>query len=286
MIRSMTGFVSQSVEFEEGVLTWDVRSVNHRFLDLSLRLPEMLRSMESQYREQVKAHLKRGKVDIALKWQSNSERNSMEINELALKSLAQQCQQVAGVLKSTSVNALDALRWPGVLEKAGGDIELVQQTSMQLLGQSLETLVEQRGREGATVKAFILNTVDQIRVQRQSVIDRMPVFLDAQRAQLMQRLESLSVNLDPNRLEQEVVLLVQKSDVAEEIQRLGVHLDETVSVVTGGGVVGRRLDFLMQELNREVNTTASKSADTDVTKAAIEMKVLVEQIREQVQNIE
>ncbi len=286
-MRSMTAFVSQSVEHANGTLTCELRSVNQRFLDLTLRLPESLRGAEQQYREKVKSQLKRGKVELSLRWKLATESATSDVlSEPDLERLSQYCEQVQSVFSSATINVLEILKWPGVLQKEAVEADDLVEASLALLDQALETLVAEREREGATIKQFMLEACAGIQQHQQAIVARMPVFLQTQREHLLARVEQMQVDLEPNRLEQEMLLLMQKQDTAEEMQRLSTHVEETIEVIERGGVVGRRLDFLMQELNREVNTTASKSIDVVVTKHAVELKVLIEQIREQVQNVE
>ena len=286
MTSSMTGFVSQQVAFQGGVLICEIRSVNHRFLDLHFRLPESLRSLEVQFRDKIKATLKRGKVDLSLKWQASEENDALVINQKVLNSLLLCCKQVADMMPDVTTSALDVLRWPGMMDRKRVEGDDLNAAALQLVDSALEQMAAQRKREGATIQAFMQGAIRQVRQYREKVKQQMPVFLRLQREQFLQKLNQLSVELDYSRIEQEIVLLVQKSDVAEELQRLDAHLNETESVLMSQQVMGRRLDFMMQELNREVNTIASKSSDVVVTQAAVEMKVQIEQMREQVQNIE
>lgn len=287
MINSMTAFASLVIKTPTGTMTCDMRTVNHRFLDVTLRLPEMLRSFEAQYRDLVKTNLKRGKVDVSFKWQAAEETSAaMHLNSDTLHKLSSHCGAVLSVFPTAQVNALEVLRWPNVMQAEELPAEDLEKISLTLLSDTLTQLKAQRAREGETIALCILEIAAKMSEYRQIILERLPIFLEQQRQNLIERLNELALTLDENRLEQEMLLLLNKIDTAEEMQRLGVHIEETVAIIKRGGVVGRRLDFLMQELNREVNTTASKSIDTTVTKAAVELKVLIEQIREQVQNIE
>jgi len=287
MMRSMTGFVSQSREFSWGMLTWELRTVNQRFLDVSLRLPESARAWEMSLRKQIQSNIKRGKVEATLKLQFG--RDSFDgpvLNQEALHALSGNIDLVQKYFPSASINALEVLHWQGVMQKQDIEKSELEKSCHMLLQDCLSALVAQRATEGDIIRRFILDTLVQIESQQKIILEQIPVCVERNREQLSERAAALQIELDANRLEQEIALLVQKQDVSEEMLRLKAHIDQTIEVSEKGGVIGRRLDFLMQELNREANTTASKSVDTLITKAAMEMKVLIEQIREQVQNIE
>jgi uncharacterized protein (TIGR00255 family) len=287
MIRSMTGFVSRSLSLPAGEVSIELRTINHRYLDINLRLPEVLRAQEMVTRELIQARLKRGRVDLTIRCnQSEHVADEILINEDVLAALASNKKRVATHFPDSSVNFFDILRWPKVMQKPDANIDQLVEPIQAALPEVLTELITQREREGAKVKTFILDSLSSMREYHLSMQQCWPTVRANSRTRLSSRLEELQASVDPNRFEQEVVFLLQKQDIAEELQRLLVHIEETEKVVTTGGVVGRRLDFLMQELNREANTIASKSVDSDLTKAALEVKVLIEQIREQVQNIE
>jgi uncharacterized protein (TIGR00255 family) len=287
MIRSMTGFVAHTVALTSGELTIEVRTINHRYLDINFRLPEMLRASEMALREVVQQHLKRGRVDVTVRFCAlEATQDNMLIDESVLSGLAKNKAIVDNYFAGSQVSFIELMRWPNLIKKQELDTKKVASDSLTALADSLSELIQQREREGATVQTFILESLEAMRQYHAMMQQRWPLICSNSRDKLLSRVAELEASVDPGRFEQEVAFLVQKQDVAEELQRLLVHIDETHRVVTQGGVVGRRLDFLMQELNREANTIASKSADSELTKVALEVKVLIEQIREQVQNIE
>ena len=288
MIRSMTAFARQQGHGEYGELTWEVRSVNHRYLETTVRLPEELRAIEPAVRERVTACLGRGKVECNLRLKAAAAGGAeMRINEQVVDQLLAAADKMAHRLHSSHhPSIMDVLRWPGVMEAAEQDFTPVQEQALALLEQALGVLVESRQREGARLAELIAQRVSGMREQVEAARVRMPVVIDGVRERLRARLAEVAENLDQERLEQEMALLAQRLDVDEEMDRLRTHLDEVSRVLEQDEPVGRRLDFLMQELNREANTLGSKSADSDTTAVSVEMKVLIEQMREQVQNIE
>ena len=288
MIRSMTAFARQEFNAPFGDLVWELRSVNHRYLEAFVRLPEDLRGLEQKVREAIAARLKRGKVEAVLRFRASP------LSDAPLKLNLTLVDQLAKALRDISIHAHDAkspttmdiLRWPGVVEPQEQDADAIQAAALTLLDEGLEQMIETRRREGERLSGFI---GDRLVLCRESVVkarERMPTVLQAIRERLETRLGELKQEMSPERLEQELVILAQRLDVDEEMDRLTAHLDEMDRVLTRKEPVGRRLDFLTQEMNREANTLASKSADTAMTAAAVELKVLIEQIREQVQNIE
>jgi uncharacterized protein (TIGR00255 family) len=288
MIRSMTAFARQEFNAPFGDLVWELRSVNHRYLEAFVRLPEDLRGLEQKVREAIAARLKRGKVEAVLRFRASP------LSGAPLKLNLTLVDQLAKALRDISIHAHDAkspttmdiLRWPGVVEPQEQDADAIQAAVLTLLDEGLEQMIETRRREGERLSGFI---GDRLVLCRESVVkarERMPTVLQAIRERLETRLGELKQEMSPERLEQELVILAQRLDVDEEMDRLTAHLDEMDRVLTRKEPVGRRLDFLTQEMNREANTLASKSADTEMTAAAVELKVLIEQIREQVQNIE
>mgnify|MGYP001827472092 FL=1 len=288
MIRSMTAFARQQGHGEYGELTWEVRSVNHRFLETTVRLPEELRAIEPVVRERVTARLGRGKVECNLRLKTAGAVGAeMRINERLVDQLLAAADKMAHRLHSShQLSIMDVLRWPGVMEPGEQDFTPVQEAALAMLEQTLDVLVESRQREGTRLAELIGQRVEGMREQVEAARTRMPVVIDAVRERLRTRLAEVAENLDQERLEQEMALLAQRLDVDEEMDRLRTHLDEVSRVLEQDEPVGRRLDFLMQELNREANTLGSKSADSDTTAVSVEMKVLIEQMREQVQNIE
>ena len=288
MIRSMTAFARQQSHDSHGELTWEVRSVNHRFLEAMVRLPEELRAIEPAVRERVTARLGRGKLECNLRFRpAPAGSTGLEVNEALVEQILGAAEKMAHRLHSSHhPSIMDILRWPGVLESAEQDFTPVQEAALGVFEQTLDALVEAREREGARLGELIAQRVDAMRTQVERARERMPVVLEAVRERLRTRLAEVVENLDPERLEQEMALLAQRLDVDEEMDRLRTHLDEVERILRQDEPVGRRLDFLMQELNREANTLGSKSADSETTAVSVEMKVLIEQMREQVQNIE
>jgi len=288
MIRSMTAFSRQQGTTENGLLVWELRSVNHRFSEVSLRLPEDLRFLEGKIREQIGKRVKRGKIDANLRFQSAVvDEQPLEIDTELTKKLANATREVDQLLYNAApINALDVLKWPGVLKAREPDTDQLGADTLALLDTALTELLETRAREGEKLKAVIVSRCDAIEVQVARVAERLPEILQTMRQRLEGRLQEIKGELDPARVEQEIVLLANKADVDEELDRLNTHISEVRRVLEQDEPVGRRLDFLMQELNREANTLGSKSVHTDTTGASVELKVLIEQMREQIQNIE
>ena len=288
MISSMTAFSRKESRSDQGELVCEIRSVNHRYLELFLRLPEELKALEPKIRERVNQRLGRGKLDLALRFTpSKDAAGGMVINERLAQQVIDAAGQIGMLLhQSVPPRTMDVMRWPGVLETEEQDLAPVQKLSMELLDEALDGLVNARQREGERLAELILQRVEAMREQVIQVQGLMPEVLESVRERLRNRLAEVQEELDEGRLEQEMALLAQRLDVDEEMDRLNTHLDEVENVLKRKEPVGRRLDFLMQELNREANTLASKSANVDVTRIGVELKVLIEQIREQVQNIE
>lgn len=289
MPRSMTGFARREAKLPWGTAVWEIRSVNHRYLEPSFRLPEDFREIEPNLREAMRKNLQRGKVEasLSIQWEMGGEAE-MGVNMDKVSQLARAAQQINGLIGNGAapVSALDILRWPGVIQKQELDREALQADVLKLFDLALEGLIEHRSREGAELEQLILQRLDGVSAQVVKVRARMPEILAAQRDKLQTKLANLQIELDPERLEQEIVLLAQKADVDEELDRLDTHVIEVKRSLKQTDSLGRRLDFLMQELNREANTLSSKSIVSDTTQAAVELKVLIEQMREQVQNIE
>jgi uncharacterized protein (TIGR00255 family) len=288
MIRSMTAFARQTRDSDGTLLTWEIKSVNHRFSEVSLRLPEDFRILEPKIREQVGKQVKRGKVDAILRYQAPElQASGVAVDQELIKLLTTAGQEVKTLLPDTApINVMDILRWPGVLKSPEQDFEALGQTALDLLQTALAELIETREREGRQIKQHLLDCCAGIEEQVKRVQARLPEAMQAMRDRITERLAELTADLDDARVEQEMVILLNKADVAEEMQRLATHVQEVRRVLDEDKPVGRRLDFLMQELNREANTLGSKSVDADTTQASVEMKVLIEQMREQVQNIE
>jgi uncharacterized protein (TIGR00255 family) len=288
MTKSMTAFARETAATDQGELTWEVRSVNHRFLEPFVRLPEELRSLEPAVRERLAARLGRGKVDCSLRYApSLGAVGQLRLNRRYLEQLLVVGSEVATLMGgSTEPSAFELLRWPGVLQEEEKDLTAIQEQAMGLLDAALDSLIATRVREGARLAHAIRERCEGLSEKIAAVRKRMPNVLAEVRQRLTARLAEVAAELDPNRVEQELVLLAQRLDVDEEMDRLGSHLQEVQEVLKSQDPVGRRLDFLMQELNREANTLGSKSSDVEVTRLAVDMKVLIEQVREQVQNIE
>lgn len=288
MIRSMTAFARTDSQQEWGTLTWEVRSVNHRYLEPHFKLPESLREIEPALRELQRKYLGRGKVESALKYQPRESGSAgFALNDQLVVELNQLANQVNRVLDNPAhVSALEIMKWPGVLESVEQDLAPVRQAAIEGYENALIRIIETREKEGAQLAPMISTRLDRIEAIVAEVKDVLPAILNKQRDNLINKLSELKGELDSDRVEQEMVILAQKSDVAEELDRLQAHVNEVRDVLKKKEPIGRQLDFLMQELNREANTLSSKSIVTDTTRAAVELKVLIEQMREQVQNIE
>ena len=288
MTLSMTAFSRQQQEQEWGSLTWEIRSVNHRYLETSVRLPESFRGLENGVREAVRKRLTRGKVECALRFQPEAKVSSdLHLNTKLIQQLVQANNEIEKITgTSISLNNMEVLRWPGVIEEQDFDKISIQKQALSLFSAALDDLVATREREGAELQGFIKQRIDSVREIVISIRNKMPEILAKQKQNILDRLADLQAELEPTRLEQEVSLLTQKADVEEELDRLDSHLNEVERVLGTKGQKGRRLDFLMQELNREANTLSSKSIVVETTLNAVELKVLIEQMREQIQNVE
>ena len=288
MIKSMTAFarVQQSEKF--GTLTWEVRSVNSRYLDINCRLPEDFRAQEGRVRECINKRLQRGKVECGLRFMPEQVTESgLEVNDALVKSLISACQKINARLHQPSeINPVDILNWPGVVAEPEQDYKSIYEASEKLLTLALDELIENRLREGERMQKLIQDRCASMQQIVDKVRQQLPDIQQRYREKLTARLEELKTGVDRDRLEQERVFLAQKMDVDEELDRLDAHLKEINEALDRDEAVGRRLDFLMQELNREANTLGSKSADISTTQASVELKVLIEQMREQIQNIE
>lgn len=288
MPRSMTGFARREQKHPWGTLTWEIRSVNHRYLEPSFRLPEALREIEPKLRDSVRKKLQRGKLEASLHLQLEEGGSQvLGLNLERVRQLAQAGRQIGAELdQAAPISPLDVLKWPGVIQQQELDRELLQTIAVDLFDSALEQLIEHRSREGVELEQFILQRLDAISTQVVQLRQRLPEILVNQREKLQTKIAALQVELEPDRLEQEIVLMAQKADVEEELDRLDTHVIEVKRSLKQTNSLGRRLDFLMQELNREANTLSSKAIVADTTLAAVELKVLIEQMREQIQNIE
>ena len=288
MLKSMTAFARVEENHAVGNFVWELRSINHRYLELNFRLPEELRAVEFELRKIIQSRISRGKIDCTCRLRPtvDSEIN-LVINEKLLYSLVQQASTLQQqVPEAGSLNPLELLSWPGVTEQSQIDQAELNKLAIQLFENSLTALIENRELEGERMQELIMQRSKQLNELVHTVRQRRPEVLAAIRAKTISRIEDLKIEPDQNRLEQELVFITQKLDVEEELDRLESHLQDLGAVVKSKQAVGRRLDFLMQELNREANTLSSKSADIVTTQAAVDMKVYIEQMREQVQNIE
>ena len=288
MLRSMTGFAASDARGEWGVIGWELRAVNHRYLDVTLRLPEDFRAQEPAFRAQLAAVLSRGKVEASLRHRPDpTAAGGFMLDERLIDQLLEAARRVAGKLPETAPPcSLDVLRWPGVVKEAERDLGPLHAAASQALERALQDLQAAREREGERLREMLTTRIAAIGEQVADVRARLPAVRSAIREKLEQRLGQLVADVDPQRLEQELVMLAQKLDVDEELDRLDSHLVEFGAALGKDEPIGRRLDFLLQEFNREANTLGSKSQDAQTTKAAVELKVLIEQLREQVQNVE
>lgn len=287
MIYSMTAFARQEIKGEWGSAVWEIRSVNQRYLETYFRLPEQFRSIEAVLRERFRKQLNRGKVECNLRFNANpAAKSNLSMN----KAMAQQLIDHAGWINEQTLNSqlnpVEIMRWPGVMEAEEADMDNIQAEILAGFDQALGDFIEARASEGNTLKALIEQRLDAIVIQAEQVKTQMPAIVEWQRNRIVEKFNDAGIDPDSQRLEQELVLLAQKMDVEEELDRLHSHVKETRSILKKGGAQGRRLDFMMQEFNREANTLGSKSINADITNSAVELKVLIEQMREQIQNIE
>ena len=287
MIHSMTAFARAEQAGTNGTLSWELRSVNHRYLEPHLRLPEAFRDLEGAVREALRSGLSRGKVECTLRFTEDSTGKALQVDLSRAAQLVAAAQSVADLIQQPApLNPLEVLGWPGVLVADAADPQALNKAALSLFTQALDELKIGRAREGAELAKLLNERLDAIATEVVALRELVPQMLAGQRQKILDRCAEMQAELDPQRLEQELVMLAQKSDVAEELDRLVTHVGEVRRVLKSGGAAGRRLDFLMQELNREANTLGSKAFDTRSTQAAVNLKVLIEQMREQVQNIE
>ncbi|WP_460227334.1 YicC/YloC family endoribonuclease [Aurantivibrio infirmus] len=284
----MTGFARQEATETWGTISWELRSVNHRYLEPHFKLPELLRPLETELRNALRKKIQRGKIEIVANINLDAdEKISTNIDENLVEQLSICIKQINSKLYDAApVSAVDILRWPGVLSGQKVDSAQLQQVALPLFEEALNQLIEHRAREGKELSSLIEQRLAAIEVEVAATKKNLPAIMDAQRNKLIARIEAVKEELNQDRLEQELVFYAQKADVDEEIDRLLTHVTEVRHTLQRSGPIGRRLDFLMQELNREANTLSSKSIATDTTQSAVELKILVEQMREQIQNIE
>ena len=287
MIYSMTAFARLEVKKDWGDAVWEIRSVNQRYLENFFRLPEQFRGLENTLREKLRQSLTRGKIECSLRIETKKQTNAeLNLNKELANQVIQSLQWIKAQAGEGEINLTDVLRYPGVVEAQEHDLDAISQDLLTAFDDLLTDFIAMRGREGEKLNDIIQQRLDAITVEADKVRSQMPAVLQWQRERLLQRFEDAQVNLDPQRVEQEMILLAQRVDVAEELDRLQMHVKETTNILKKGGAVGRKLDFMMQELNRESNTLASKSINADITASAVELKVLIEQMREQIQNLE
>ncbi|TCP14804.1 uncharacterized protein (TIGR00255 family) [Crenobacter luteus] len=288
MILSMTGFSVATRDLPGAVLNLELRAVNHRYLDLQMRLPEELRPVESQLRELISAKVTRGKVECRIGFNvAESDAPSLELNRALLERVLALGDELAALRPGLApLSTAELLRWPGVLKSNELAAETLQKGALETLGRLLDDFNASRAREGEKLKAILLDKLDGIEAIVAGVKPRLPQILDAHLAKLSARLAEALGSVDDDRIKQEFALFAQKIDVDEELGRLSTHVSEVRRILKAGGQAGKRLDFLMQELNREANTLGSKSVSPETTQASVELKVLIEQMREQIQNLE
>jgi uncharacterized protein (TIGR00255 family) len=288
MIYSMTAFARESTATEQGVLTVELRSVNHRYLDCSFKLPDELRPLEPDLRELAGTALARGKLDCQIRLQTHpAQGGDLQVNPEQLEKLLAATDFISRRLGETRLpSALEILQFPGICSPRDQSGEQLHNSTLQLFSQTIDNLLQNRCREGEKMAALVLERLQQVEHTVAATRTMLPTLIQQQRDRMTSRIEELGVEIDRGRLEQELVYLSQKADVDEELDRLEAHVGEIRRTLEKGGPCGRRLDFLMQELNREANTLSSKSIASGTTQNAVELKVLIEQMREQIQNIE
>ena len=284
MTKSMTAFARS----ESGHISWEIRSVNHRYLEVGVKVPDAFRSLEIGLRNKLKARLNRGKIDCQLRiGHSQASEASLSIDEKLLEDLTGALATIIPKLETVApVNPLEVLKWPGILSEPTEDEESIKKTVVELFDSALAQLIEMRSSEGAELRKIILEKLADLRSIVEQAATEAPIISARQRDKMISKLNDLKIDADPGRIEQELVIMAQKSDVAEELDRLNTHIEEVSATLDSKEAVGRRLDFLMQELNREANTLSSKAVATNTTIQAVELKVAIEQMREQIQNIE
>ena len=284
MTKSMTAFARS----ESGHISWEIRSVNHRYLEVGIKVPDAFRSLEISLRNKLKARLNRGKIDCQLRiGHSQASEASLSIDEKLLEDLTGALATIIPKLETVApVNPLEVLKWPGLLSEPTEDEESIKRTVVELFDTALAQLIEMRSSEGAELRKIILEKLADLRSIVEQAATEAPIISARQRDKMISKLNDLKIDADPGRIEQELVIMAQKSDVAEELDRLNTHIEEVSATLDSKEAVGRRLDFLMQELNREANTLSSKAVATNTTIQAVELKVAIEQMREQIQNIE
>ncbi|GAW94961.1 MULTISPECIES: YicC/YloC family endoribonuclease [Colwellia] len=287
MIYSMTAFSRVEIKGDWGNAVWEIRSVNQRFLETYFRLPEQFRGIEPVLRERFRKQLNRGKVECNLRFNANAANKSdLTLNKTLAIQLIQHANWINEQTLNSQVNPVEIMRMPGVMEAPEADMSAIQTELLAAFDTALIDFIAARASEGENLKAMIEQRLEAISVEADKVQSRMPEVIEWQRKRIIDKFTDAKIELDTGRVEQELVLLAQKMDVAEELDRLNSHVSETKKILNKGGAQGRRLDFMMQEFNREANTLGSKSINSDITASAVELKVLIEQMREQIANIE
>lgn len=286
-VRSMTGFARKQNKGDWGSVTVEIRTVNHRYLDISLRMPEALRALDNDLRELLRNTLGRGKVEVYVRYEPGESTTAIELNLAVAKQLMNACEVLKDFTQDpTVINLSELIQWPGMLQSNEPNEDVLKPAFLQTVEEAIESLQSMRAREGAQLTDLILTRLNGISAQVEVLRPHQEHMLAVQRDKLRARLDDAKIQADPARLEQELVLWAHRTDVAEELDRLCSHVIEVQHTIDQGGQVGRRLDFLMQELNREANTLSSKSVSPVTTNAAVDIKVMIEQMREQIQNLE
>lgn len=285
----MTAFARQQEQLTSGLLTCEIKTINHRYLDININLSEKIRGLEMPIRELLRQQLKRGKVDCYVRYQANSAvtQTTLPVDQNYVAAIAVTLEQLSSLVPTLNApSSLQLLQFPGVIQTKDPDLNALQPEIMAVIQQALQELLAMRAREGAAIEQLFIQRLQAIEKEVAVIKQHLPKALDEQKHKLLTRFAEIKLEINHERLEQEMLFFMQRIDVAEELDRLGTHLQEFQRIVKQQGPLGRRIDFLLQELNREANTLASKSSNVPITHAAVEIKVLLEQIREQVQNIE
>lgn len=288
MIRSMTAYARKEINANWGNASWELRSVNQRYLETYIRLPEQFRSLEPIIRERLRSRLTRGKVECNLRFEldlSNFQQQLFLNKDLASQ-LIQSANWIKDQVNNGNINIIDILRWPGVMSAKEQDLDKISIEILALLEKAIDEFIKVRESEGKSLEQLLVQRLEAITGEVTKIRNWMPEILQWQKDKLKTKMEEANIEFEPNRLEQELILMAQRIDIAEELDRLSTHVKETYAILKKNEAVGRRLDFMMQEFNRESNTIASKSINANITASAIELKVLIEQMREQIQNIE
>ena len=288
MIRSMTAYARKEINANWGNASWELRSVNQRYLETYIRLPEQFRSLEPIIRERLRSRLTRGKVECNLRFEldlSNFQQQLFLNKDLASQ-LIQSANWIKDQVNDGNINIIDILRWPGVMSAKEQDLDKISIEILALLEKAIDEFIKVRESEGKSLEQLLVQRLEAITDEVTKIRNWMPEILQWQKDKLKTKMEEANIEFEPNRLEQELILTAQRIDIAEELDRLSTHVKETYAILKKNEAVGRRLDFMMQEFNRESNTIASKSINANITASAIELKVLIEQMREQIQNIE